>query len=34
MTKAEKWKMEFPPIKEKLAAGWNLGDKPPDAAST
>jgi tetratricopeptide (TPR) repeat protein len=33
-TKAEGWKMEFPPIKEKLAAGWQLGDKPPDATGT
>jgi hypothetical protein len=33
-TKEEGWKMEFPPIKEKLAAGWQLGEKPPDATGT
>ncbi|MDP2955077.1 MAG: hypothetical protein Q8N53_01535, partial [Longimicrobiales bacterium] len=33
-TKGEGWKMEFPPIKEKLAAGWSLGDQPADATGT
>jgi len=33
-TKGEGWKMEFPPIKEKLAAGWQLGEQPPDATGT
>lgn len=33
-TKGEGWKMEFPPIKEKLASGWQLGDKPADATGT
>jgi tetratricopeptide (TPR) repeat protein len=33
-TKNEGWKMEFPPIKEKLAAGWQLGDQPADATGS
>jgi hypothetical protein len=33
-TRKESWKMEFPPIKEKLAAGWQLGDQPADATGT
>jgi tetratricopeptide (TPR) repeat protein len=33
-TKGLGWRMEFPPVKEKLAAGWQLGDQPADAVNT